>query len=97
MKRVWSRRVSAVQQRRACSLCAKSAQEVIAEQDDSLSSLAGLVGRSLQELARIDPLAKPLVEAHGQLVAAGDLRDELSRYSGKIEVDPNRLRESRNA
>jgi DNA repair protein RecN (Recombination protein N) len=77
---------------RLLALC-QGAQELMAEQENSLSSLAGLLGRSLQELARIDPVAKSLVDAHGRLASAlTDLRDDLSRYSEKIEVDPDRLR-----
>jgi DNA repair protein RecN (Recombination protein N) len=68
--------------------------EVLAENENSLLTQAGAMGRTLQELLRVDAGASGLVELHSQ--AAGvwrELQAELSRYAGKVEVDPARLSE----
>ena len=70
----------------------QGALAVLGEADDATLISLGTVGRSLQELARIDSGAQPLVELQGQ--AAGLLRDlqaELSRYADRIDLDPHRL------
>ena len=68
--------------------------ELLAENENSLLTQAGMMGRSLQELQRVDAGAANLVELHSQAVGAWrDLQAELSRYAGKVEVDPARLSE----
>ncbi len=73
------------------------AQSVLAglsEEDNSLLNQAGALGRSLHELARLDPGAQAISDLHGQMVEnARELQRELSRYADGIEVDPARLRE----
>jgi DNA repair protein RecN (Recombination protein N) len=72
----------------------QAALEALSEGDDSLLTQAGVIGRTLQELQRIDTGAASLSELHSQ--AAGTLRElqtELSRYAGKVDVDPARLAE----
>lgn len=67
---------------------------LLGEADDATLTSLGSVGRSLHELARIDPGAQPLLDLQGQ--AAGMLRDlqgDLSRYADRIELDPHRLAE----
>jgi len=59
-----------------------------------LLSQAGALGRTLQELQRIDSGAGSLVELHNQAVSGmQQLQLELSRYSDRLEIDPARLAE----
>ncbi len=70
----------------------QAALDVLSENESSLLTQAGLVGRSLQELQRVDAAAAPLLVRHGQAVAAlQELRAELSRYAEKLDIDPARL------
>ena len=67
---------------------------VLGEADDAVLNQLGLIGRTTQELARLDPGASALAEAHEQNVAAlRDWQQDLSRYLDRIELDPTRLRE----
>jgi DNA repair protein RecN (Recombination protein N) len=71
---------------------AQSAMDGLSENESSLLTQAGAVGRALNELKRIDPTAESLTQTHEQGISVlRDLQAELSRYSGKIEVDPDRL------
>lgn len=66
----------------------------LAEDDGSLLTQMGAVGRSVQELRRLDAGAEELATLHGQaLGAAQELQTALSRYLDRVEVDPDRLRE----
>jgi DNA repair protein RecN (Recombination protein N) len=68
--------------------------DVLSESDNSLLTQAGIVGRTLQELGRVDAGAGSLAELHEQGVAAfRELQTELSRYADKLSVDPARLAE----
>jgi DNA repair protein RecN (Recombination protein N) len=72
----------------------QAALEALGENDNSLLTQAGVIGRTLQELQRVDDGAANLVELHSQV--AGSLRElqsELSRYAEKVDVDPARLAE----
>ena len=73
------------------------AQTVLAglgEDESSILNQAGALGRSMHELARLDPGAQPIADLHNQMVeSARELQRELSRYADSIEVDPARLRE----
>ncbi len=72
----------------------QTALATLSEADDATLTSLGTVGRSLQDLARIDTGAQPLVDLQTQ--AAGILRDlqsELSRYADRIDLDPQRLAE----
>ena len=72
----------------------QSALDALSESEHSLLTQAGAIGRTLQELQRVDSGATNLVELHSQ--AAGGLRElqaELSRYAEKVDVDPARLAE----
>jgi DNA repair protein RecN (Recombination protein N) len=72
----------------------QSALDTLAENDASLLTQAGIVGRALQELQRLDPGAAPLVSQHEQATAAWrELQADLSRYLDRVDVDPERLRE----
>ncbi|MFZ0827897.1 MAG: DNA repair protein RecN [Verrucomicrobiia bacterium] len=68
--------------------------DLLAENDNSLLTQAGGLSRTLQELLRMDAGAANLAELHSQAVGAWrELQSELSRYAGKVEVDPARLSE----
>ncbi|MBM3888976.1 MAG: DNA repair protein RecN [Verrucomicrobia bacterium] len=72
----------------------QSALAALGESEDSLLTKAGAVGRALQELQRIDAGAAPLGALHSQGVATlQELQRELSRYAGRVDLDPERLRE----
>src|SRR5215831_3450959 len=73
---------------------AQSAIDVLGENETSLLTQAGAVGRALNELKRIDPAAESLIQIHEQGTSVlRDLQIELSRYTGRIEVDPARLQQ----
>ncbi|HEV2319897.1 MAG TPA: DNA repair protein RecN [Verrucomicrobiae bacterium] len=72
----------------------QAALDALGESENSLLSQAGAIGRSLQEMQRLDAGAANLAELHSQAVAAlHDLQSELSRYAERISVDPARLAE----
>lgn len=63
-------------------------------EETSLLNQLGTLGRTLQELQRVDPAARAFAEAHEQ--AANFLRDlqaDLSRYADRVDLDPARLAE----
>jgi DNA repair protein RecN (Recombination protein N) len=67
---------------------------VLSEDDSSLLIQAGALGRTLQELQRVDNSAAPLLTMQEQASAAlRELQTELSRYSDKVEVDPAQLQQ----
>ena len=68
--------------------------DVLAESDNAVLTQAGAIGRSLNELQRVDPGAGALVDLHGQVVnTLRELQSEISRYIDKVDVDPARLAE----
>ena len=72
----------------------QAALDALSESENSLLTQAGAMGRTLQELQRVDAGAANLPALHSQ--AAGALRElqaELSRYVEKMDVDPARLAE----
>jgi DNA repair protein RecN (Recombination protein N) len=72
----------------------QTALNLLGEEDNSLLSQTGSLGRTLQELQRLDAGAGPLAVLHEQTVTAlGELQTELSRYTDRVELDPVRLRE----
>jgi DNA repair protein RecN (Recombination protein N) len=72
----------------------QAALELLSENETSLLMQAGMIGRALQELQRIDPGAATLLSLHEQgLSVLRDLQAELSRYTEKVEVDPGRLQQ----
>jgi DNA repair protein RecN (Recombination protein N) len=69
-----------------------TAIDMLSENESSLLSQAGIVGRTLQELQRVDASAASLLSLHEETVAGfRELQAELSRYTGKLEVEPARL------
>jgi DNA repair protein RecN (Recombination protein N) len=72
----------------------QAALDLLGENETSLLTQAGIVGRTLQELRRIDPAAAPLLTLHEQAVAGlRELQTELSHYSDKTDIDPARLQQ----
>jgi DNA repair protein RecN (Recombination protein N) len=70
----------------------QSALEALSGNDASLLTQAGMLGRALHELQRLDPSAAALTQLQEQAVATWrDLQAELSRYTDKIDVDSDRL------
>ncbi len=72
----------------------QAAVGLLSEADDSILTRLGVLGRTLQELQRIDRGAAALIAAQEQALAGlRELQDQLSRYLDRVEVDPARLRE----
>ncbi|HEV2438059.1 MAG TPA: DNA repair protein RecN [Verrucomicrobiae bacterium] len=72
----------------------QAAVDALSENENSVLTQAGAVGRALQELQRVDPGAVPLAELHAQAVGTlRELQAALSRYAEKVDVDPARLAE----
>jgi DNA repair protein RecN (Recombination protein N) len=72
----------------------QTALELLSESECSLAAQAGVIGRTLMELQRVDASAGSLVSLHEQAVSSvRELQSELSRYAEKIEIDPGRLQE----
>jgi DNA repair protein RecN (Recombination protein N) len=72
----------------------QSALDALGENENSLLTQAGMIGRTLLELQRVDAGAANLLELHAQ--AAGtwrELQAELSRYAEKVDVDPAQLQQ----
>jgi len=73
---------------------AQTALHLLGENDQSLLTQVGVLGRSLLELQRIDTGALSLTAVHEQAVnALQELQAELSRYTDHLEIDPARLQE----
>ena len=73
---------------------AQSALRLLSEEDQSLLTQAGALGRALQEMQGIDPGASLLTDAHEQTVSAlRELQTDLSRYTDHLDIDPQRLQE----
>jgi DNA repair protein RecN (Recombination protein N) len=72
----------------------QAALGLLSENETSLLTQAGIIGRTLQELQRVDASVAPILTLHEQAVAAlRDLQAELSHYSDKADIDPARLQQ----
>jgi DNA repair protein RecN (Recombination protein N) len=72
----------------------QTALGILSENDGALLTQAGALGRTLQDLQRVDSSAANLVALHEQSASVlRDLQAELSRYVDSVELDPARLRE----
>ncbi|MDB6022232.1 MAG: recn: dna repair protein recn, partial [Pedosphaera sp.] len=72
----------------------QTALDLLSESETSLLTNAGLLGRTLQELQRVDPGASTLLTDHEQvIIGLRELQGDLSRYTEKVDVDPARLQE----
>jgi DNA repair protein RecN (Recombination protein N) len=72
----------------------QAALDLLGENDASLLTQSGAVGRLLAELHRVDAGAASLVETHARAAEAfRDLQAAVSHYADKVDVDPARLTE----
>jgi len=72
----------------------QAALDLLAENESSLLTQAGIVGRTLHELQRIDSGAGEILSQHEQAVGSlRDLQAGLSHYIDKVDVNPERLQE----
>jgi len=72
----------------------QTALGLLSENESSLLAQAGTLGRTIQELERLDSVANSLRALHEQAVAAfRDLQSDLLRYVDRVEIDPARLQE----
>lgn len=72
----------------------RAALDLLAENETSLLTEAGIVGRTLQELRRIDAAAAPVLALHEQAVdALRELQSALSHYVDRVDIDPERLQQ----
>jgi DNA repair protein RecN (Recombination protein N) len=72
----------------------QAALDALSENENSLFTQNGVIGRVLAELQRVDNGAANLVELHAQAgETLRELQTELSRYADKVDVDPARLAE----
>jgi DNA repair protein RecN (Recombination protein N) len=72
----------------------QAALEALSENETSLLTQAGSIGRILQELLRLDPAAAPLLALHEQAASVlRELQAALSHYSDKADIDPARLQQ----
>ena len=72
----------------------EKAAAILSNDEPSLLTSAGLLGRMVQEIARVDPGASPLASAHQTSVdALRELQGELAHYSERLQIDPQRLSE----
>jgi DNA repair protein RecN (Recombination protein N) len=72
----------------------QTALDSLSENETSLLTQAGIIGRTLQELQRVDSSAAPLLTLHEQAVSVlHELQAELSHYADKADLDPARLQQ----
>ena len=72
----------------------QAALDLLTENESSLLTQAGIVGRTLQELQRIDAGAGEILSQHEQAVSAlRELQAGLSHYVDTVDVNPARLQE----
>lgn len=72
----------------------QAALDALSENEASLLTQAGAVGRALQELQRVDPSAAPLLAELEQTTASlRELQSDLSHYADKLEIDPAQLQQ----
>ncbi len=70
----------------------QSALGALDGEDGSLLNQLGALGRTLQELQRVDASAKPYADAQAQVVVSlRELQLDLSRYAERVDLDPARL------
>ena len=66
----------------------------MSENENSLLTQSGVIGRVLSELQRVDAGAGNLLELHAQAGASlRELQSELSHYAEKVDVDPAQLQQ----
>ena len=72
----------------------QTALALLGEEDGSLLTQAGRLGRTLHDLQKVDAGAAGLAAQHEQ-IAAGirELQSDVSHYAEKVDIDPARLKE----
>jgi DNA repair protein RecN (Recombination protein N) len=72
----------------------QTALRQLADEEGSVTGQWGTLGRTLQDLTRLDPEAESLAALHAQAASAlRELQSELNRYADRLQLDPDRLRE----
>jgi DNA repair protein RecN (Recombination protein N) len=72
----------------------QTALNLLSENENALLTQAGVIGRTLQELQRVDPGVTAMLDLHTQSISTlRELQTEMSRYTEKVDVDPARLAE----
>jgi DNA repair protein RecN (Recombination protein N) len=72
----------------------QAALDALSENEASLLTQSGVIGRVLAELQRVDAGAANLVELHAQASETlRELQSAVSHYADKVDVDPARLAE----
>lgn len=72
----------------------QAALDLLSENESALLTQAGIIGRTLQELQRIDTSATEILSQHEQAVGSmRELQSSLSHYVDKVDVNPERLQE----
>ena len=72
----------------------QAALDALSENENSLLTQSGVIGRVLAELQRVDAGASNLVELHTQASETlRELQSAVSHYADKVDVDPARLAE----
>jgi DNA repair protein RecN (Recombination protein N) len=72
----------------------QTALRQLADDEGSVTGQMAVLGRTLQELPRLDSEAGSLAALHAQAASAlRELQTDLSRYADKLEPDPGRLHE----
>jgi DNA repair protein RecN (Recombination protein N) len=68
--------------------------DILSESESSVLTQAGIIGRALQELNRVDTSSAHLCALHEQLVSLlQELQSGVANYAEKIELNPTRLQE----
>ncbi|MBI3192310.1 MAG: AAA family ATPase, partial [Pedosphaera parvula] len=69
----------------------QTALALLNDEENSLSVQAGILGRTLQELHRVDAAGEQLVNLQDQLVATmQELQREVQHYADRVDMDPER-------
>ena len=78
---------------RLLQLC-QTVQGLIADDETSILQQAGVLGRAVQELQKIDPGASGLFALHEQMMTSlQELQRETASYADRLEIDPLRYQE----
>jgi DNA repair protein RecN (Recombination protein N) len=72
----------------------QAALDLLGEQETSLLTQAGALGRTLQEIQRLDNSAAQILQTHEQAVGSlRELQAVISHYLDRVDVDPDQLRQ----
>jgi DNA repair protein RecN (Recombination protein N) len=67
----------------------QGALELLAENENSLLTQSGALGRTLQELRKLDASAEAVLQLHAQAASVlRELQTALSHYADQVELDP---------